>query len=314
MAGFQQLRVTRKVDFRGATKLGVGDPLTRGKVLYVDSASWGVGASGRDGTDPNYPLDKIDSAVNLCTAGDNDYIFVLNSYDNDATTITMDIASVHVIGLGSINLAAPYCWLKIAGTGAAACFTLQGSNSANVEIAGFAMAADASHACITTKTGASTELVYAWIHHNGFAASGDAAFLAQDGILEADGTGLDGTLVEDNLFGWQIARDGIRFVDFYWGCIRKNIFRGLTGGVAIDQITGGHSSGMPDILDNKCFQQAATVEGAFITTTDAGGGLIDGNVCAEDATGTCGNNPYLEGTGANAWGVNWKGYAVTLPA
>ncbi len=313
MAGFQQLRVNRKVDFRGAVKVGVGDPLTKGKILYVDSRSWGVGSDGNEGTDPNYPLATGVKAVSLCTAGNGDYIFFLDGYDNDTTTITVAKSNLHFIGLGSVNHRAPFVWLKISGT-AAAVFTLQGGNAANVEIAGFTLGASSAKPCITTVTGGSTELVYGWIHHNAFAASLDAAFVAQDGILEAAGTGLDGTLIEDNTFGAQIGRDGIRFIDMYGGLIRGNLFRGIASGVAIDQITGGHSTGMPDIIDNKCFQQAATVQGAFITTTDGGGGFIDGNVAAEDATGTCGNNPYLEGTGACAWGVNWSGYAVTLPA
>ncbi len=313
MAGFQQLRVTRKVDFTGAVKVGIGDPLTKGKVLYVDSRSWGVGSDGYDGLDPNYPLATIKQAYSLCTSGDGDYIFLLDGYDNDTVTITVAKTNLHFIGLGSVNQRAPFVWLLF-NSGAVAPFTLQGGNAANVEIAGFTLGANASHPCITTITGGSTELVYGWIHHCAFAASLDAAFVAQDGILEAAGTGLDGTLIEDCTFGAQIGRDGIRFIDMYGGLIRNNLFRGIASGVGIHQITGGHSTGMPDIIDNKCFQAAATVAGAFITTVDGGGGLIDGNVCAEDATGTCGNNPYLEGTGACAWGVNWSGYAVTLPA
>ncbi len=315
MAGFQQLTVTKEVDFTGAVKLGVGDPITRGKVIYVDSASWGKGSSGYDGSNPNYPLNKIDTAVGLCTAGNGDYIFALNSWENDTTTITVDIATTHIIGLGNFNQRAPTCWIKIAGTGALPVFTIKGGDAANCEIAGFTLGADSSHPCITSAAGSSTNLAYAWIHHCSFAATGDGAFTAQDGILQdSSGGGFDGTLVEDCTFGAQISRDGIRFVDFYWGLLRNNLFRGLASGVGIHQVTGGHSTGMPDIINNKCFQAAATVQGAFVTTVDGGGGLIDGNVCAEDATGTCGNNPYLEGTGVCAWGVNWSGYAVTLPA
>jgi hypothetical protein len=315
MAGFQDLRVNRKVDFRGAVKVGVGDPITKGKVIYVDSRSWGVGASGRDGLDPNYPLNKVDTAVGLCTAGNGDYIFVLDGYDNDATTITVDISNIHIIGLGGVNHRAPFVWLLGGGDGTKAVFTLQGSNAANCEIAGFTLGADASRPCITTITGGSTELVYAWIHHNAFAASLDASFVAQDGILEAAGTGLDGTLIEDNVFGNQIGRDGVRFVNFYGGLIRNNLFKGITTR-AIEQTTGGAATGCPDIIGNKFFQKTACDKGSSIYIVDAGGGLIDDNHTAEDNSGTTGNNPYFDSSSGtlNAWGVNWVGDAVGLAA
>ncbi len=315
MSYVQQLKVARKLDASGAQVVGLMPNVWgNGKVYFVDSRSWGSGSDGNSGLDPNKPLAKIATAYGKCTSGNHDYIICLDGYDNDTATITIAKTALHIIGVDGANHRAPFVWLKVAGTGTAAVFTLQGGNSANVEIAGFTLGASSSKPCITTITGASTELVYGWIHHCAFAASLDAAFVAQDGILEAAGTGLDGTLIEDCTFGAQIGRDGIRFIDIYGGLIRNNRFMGIASGVAINQITGGHATGMPDIIDNKCFQAAATASGGFITTTDGGGGFIDGNVCAEDATGTCGNNPYLEGTGACAWGVNWKGYAVTLPA
>lgn len=311
----QQLRVTREFNATGAALLGVGYPITRGKVLFADAASWGKGSDGNEGTNPNYPLAKIDTAVGKCTDANHDYIFVLNAWDNDTTTITVDHTCVHIIGLSGSNPRSPSVWMKSGGTGTLAAFTIKGGDASACEIAGFTLGANSTHPCITSAAGTSTNLVYGHIHHCNFAGTGDATFLAQDGILQdSSGGGFDGTLIEDCYFGGQIGRDGIRFVDLYWGIIRNNIFREIGSGVAIHQVTGGHATGMPDILDNKCYQKAATVAGAFITTVDGSGGLIDGNVCAEDATGTCGNNPYLEGTGACAWGVNWSGYAVTLPA
>ncbi len=320
MAGFQQLKVTKKADFTGATVLGAGWPITKGKVLFVDTRSWGNGATGRDGTDPNYPLSTLTEAYGKCTSGNGDYIFVLDGYDNDTTTITIAKTNLHIIGLSNGNHAAPFPWLLF-NSGAASPFTLQGGNSANVEIAGFTLGGNASNACITTATGGSTELVYGHIHHCGFAATGDAAFVAQDGILEAASTGLDYTLIEDCVFGKQLTRDGIRFLNFYGGLIRNNIFR-MTSYMGVRQLgTGGATTGTPDIIGNKFFQKTPALDkGSSIYITNSGGGFIDDNHTAENADGACDNNPYVDlsngtaDTTTNAWGVNWAGYAVAVPA
>jgi hypothetical protein len=311
MAGFQDLRVSRTVNFSGATKIGVGDPLTKGKVIYVDSRSWGVGASGRTGSDPNYPLNTITNALALCTAGNGDYILCLDGYDNDAVTITVAKSNVHIIGLGSVNHRAPFVWLLV-NAGAAPVFTLQGSNAANCEIAGFTLGADASNACIVRGAGGSTELMYAWIHHNAFAASEDAAFVAQDGILFSAGG--DGTLIEDCTFGDEITRDGIRFVNLYGGMIRRCLFDNC-GSIAIDAITGGAAAGgMPDVLDNKFHANATGAsEGWAITSMAAGDGFIDGNHASDSYT-TPSNNPYLDHNDVCQWGLNYSHLTATAPA
>jgi hypothetical protein len=189
---------------------------------------------------------------------------------------------------------------------------LQGSNSSCAEIANFTLGADSSHPCITTKTGASTELVYAWIHHCGFAASLDAAFIAQDGILEADGTGLDGTLIEDCAFGDEITRDGIRFTNFYGGLIRHNLFDNC-GSIAIDAITGGSSTGMPDVIENTFRSNHGAAEGWAITSVASGNGLIAHNFASADFA-TADSNPYLDHADLNQWCMNYTVAAVTAPA
>ena len=286
----------------------------RGNVFYVDSRSWGIGNDSYPGTNPNEPLATIQAAYAKCTTAQNDYIILLDGYDNDTATITVAKTGLHFIGVNGMNHRAPFVWLKEAGTGAEPVFTLQGGNAANVEIAGFTLGADASTPCITTVTGASTELVYAWIHHVAFAASLDAAFVAQDGILVADGTGLDGTLVEDCTFGAQIGRDGIRFKNFYQGLIRNNLFTGVTG-VGVDAIATGAATGMPDVISNKFRAASGAAEGWAISSnaSGAGGGFIDDNH-ASSSFQTGGNNPYLDSGDANQWGVNWKWNAVAAPA
>ncbi len=306
------INFTGNVRFLGGVN-GVIPGWGAGKTFFVDTTSWGAGNDGNlPGTNPDKPLAKISTALGLCTAGANDYVIVLNGWDNDAATIEVAKSSVHIIGINGVNHRAPWVWLKVNGDGSDAVFTLQGSNAANVEIAGFTLSADSSHPCITTKTGGSTELVYAHIHHCTFGASLDAANIAQDGILLAANTGLDGTLIEDCTFGDELTRDGIRFTNLYQGLIRNCLFSNC-GSIAIDAITGGAATGMPDVISNKFRAVHDKSEGWAITTIASGGALItDNQATADFATG--GNNPYLDHADLNQWGVNWTWNAVAAPA
>jgi len=289
------------------------------KVLYVDSRSWaGNGNNNHAGTNPDAPLATIAAAVAKCEAGKNDYIFVLDAYDNDAVTIEIAKSGLHIIGMTNGNHRAPFPWLKIAGTGAVAVFTIKGGDGANFEIAGFSLAADATHPCITTKTGGATELGFGHIHDCAFAASLDAAFVAQDGIALAAATGMDGWLIEHNVFGAQLVRDGIRFINAYQALIRSNLFRAVPG-VGVSQLTGGAATGMADVLDNKFFQKTVQDTASSISIVDAGGGMIDGNHTVSNG-GHAGNNPYKDtSTGTdtstkNGWGLNYLGDTVKYPA
>jgi len=307
----QQIRVTRKIDCRGAVKVGMGDPITKGKVLFVDTRSWGVGAAGRDGLDYNYPLNTVTNALSECTAGNGDYIFVLDGYDNDAVTIEIAKSNVHIIGLTNANHRAPWPWLLV-NSGAAAVFTIKGGDAANVEIAGLTMGGNASNPCITTSAGTSTNLVYGHIHHCAFAASGDAAFVAQDGILIASGTGLDNTLVEDCTFGDEITRDGIRFPNFYGGLIRHNLFDNC-GAVCVNSPTGGLTNGMPDVIENFFRANHGASEGWAITCGVCTNGLIAHNIATSDFD-TSGANPYLDTGDNNQWAMNYQWNEVMAPA
>ncbi len=307
----QQLRVTRKVDFSGAVKVGVGDPLTRGKVLYVDSADWGKGNDGYEGTDPNYPLAKIQTAINKCTADNNDYIFCVNSYDNDLTTILVNKSSLHIIGLGTWNPRGPWCWVKIAGTGAAPAFTFVQNDGVSSELAGFTLGADTSHPCITTAVGTGVQLSYCHLHDLSFADSTDAAFLAQDGITPIDGAVMMCALIEDCTFGDQLTRDGIRFKSMTKAMIRRCYFNRV-GGVGVNSITGGGADGMPDVIDCRFHGARSASAGWAISTVSAGNGYIDGNH-ASSTFDTNGSNPYNDTADLNEWGLNYSWDAVCPP-
>lgn len=301
------------VQFQGGVN-GLIPDRGNGKTFYVDSRSWGSGDDDNlPGTDPNHPLATLAVAYGLCTAGANDYIVCLDGYDNDTTTLTIAKTALHIIGVNGANHRSPFVWMKVGGTGDAAVFTLNGGDAFNTEIAGFTLGADSSHPCITFGAGTTVNMCYAWIHHCAFAATGDTAFIAQDGILIGVPVP-SGTLIEDCTFGDEITRDGIRFVDFNDGLIRNCLFNNC-GAKCIDAIAGGTAAGgMPDIFDNR-FQANATgtAEGWAITSMAAGDGFIDGNHASDSYT-TPTYNAYLDHNDVNQWGLNYSNKTATDPA
>lgn len=79
-------------------------PLTTGNVWFVDS---GTGSNSNDGKSIESPLATIDAAIGKCTASNGDLIIVFPGHAetiSGATSLVMDVAGVHVLGLGSGSL------------------------------------------------------------------------------------------------------------------------------------------------------------------------------------------------------------------
>jgi hypothetical protein len=281
-----------------------------GKVFYVDSRSWGTASDTNAGTDPNYPLATIAAALALCTSGEQDYVVCLDGYDNDAAAISVAKTALHIIGVGNSNTFSPFVWLNTTGD---AVFSLQGGSAVNVEIAGFTLGADATHACITFEAGGSTELSYGHIHHCGFAASTDAAFVAQDGILVPAGREANCLLVEDCIFGDEITRDGVRILGGMTSGLIRNSFFNNCGGVGVNHTVATANASMPSVLDCKFRASHGASEGWAVTIQNASGGLIDGNHASADFA-TADANPYLDHTDKSQWGLNYNVITATAPA
>ncbi len=100
-----------------------------GTVFWVDSNTGTDGAGY--GRNPDAPLATLDYAIGLCTANKGDVIFLMPGHAEaltGATSLTMDVAGVTVIGLGSgslrptftlttatsatWNITAPNCWVE----------------------------------------------------------------------------------------------------------------------------------------------------------------------------------------------------------
>lgn len=268
-----------------------------GLALFVGGAN---ASDSNEGTDPQFPLSSIDAALTKCTNGRHDFIFVQDYWANDSFPVVVDKQTVHIIGLGHGNPMGIWCLMYNTSE---ACFSI--GTHGYCEIAGFSMISGTSDPNILVVSGTECKI---HIHHCAFGEHG----ASQDGIVAVGAIEFNQSLIEHNIFGHQLTRDGLRIGNPTWTWIMHNIFRAYGGvGVHIYGNIGGQLGG---IMDNKFYQQAATVKGAAITLSQCANGMIDGNRTMEDGADP-GNNPFLDTSSPiNAWGLNYKGQTVAFPA
>lgn len=276
-----------------------------GKIIHVN----GDADIGRDvtgmGFKPEAPLLTMESALDLCRNGKHDHILVHDCYSAETFPVTVDKTTVHIIALGvgfHARLSMPWCVLS---AGANAVFELTAA-SHYCEIAGFQMGADGSNPCILVSGGVQG----VWIHHNSLATQ----IATQDGISVVGGDLANG-LVEWNLFGKALTRDGMRGGSFSELIIQDNIFSRY-GGIGLN--IGGEPY---LVLRNKFYRGWAAIGAAAgwaITMTGANC-HFDDNHASESGTDPQ-NNPFkdtstgIPGTTKNAWGANYSGAGTTYPA
>ena len=276
-----------------------------GKIIHMNGdASIGRDVTGM-GFKPEAPLLTIEAALDLCTNGKHDYILIHDIYNQETFPVTVDKTTVHIIAMGVsflARLSMPWCTVN---GGANAVFELTAA-SHYCEIAGFQMGADGSHPCILVSAG----VVGPWIHHNAFATQ----IATQDGIL-VDGGDLANGLVEWNLFGKALTRDGIRSGSISELIIQDNIFSRY-GGIGLN--IGGEPYA---VLRNKFYRGWAAIGAAagWAITMVGANCIFDENHAAESGFDPQ-NNPFKDtstgvpGTTKNAWGKNHSGAGSIYPA
>jgi hypothetical protein len=278
------------------TPLGFRAYASRGNVFYVDSGHPDTN-DNNDGTDPNAPLRTITEALANCTANQEDYVIV-QQFSNALETwpIVMTKSKVHLmpnmyaLGVGrTITPPADTAGLYITGD--------------KVEVAGFEIGGGASHGCIEFPTGAQSWGAH--IHHNRFAWM----TAAQDGIRMTGAVDKVQFLIHDNEFNDKITRDGIRIEQNATRSeIWNNVFR-YVGGVGINLVT--LCTDIYAIHDN-IFRVDGAVQGDAIScNVNSLGCMFWGNQAMHLGAAPA-QNPYID-LGANHWGVNWSGDAVTYP-
>jgi len=291
----------------------LGFPIGNGRVYWVDGIN---GNNANVGTRPSLPWLTIAYALTQCTNLRNDYIVVLDHYQ-EAMPIAINKTRVHIIGLSS-NPSSPYVRLNAAGNNTAI-FTI-GATSHECEISGFNFGAGALHAAIENVAGAPRGV---YIHDNQFghdyACQGNTP---RDGInIAVNAVAI--RIVRNKFLGTgncgETTRDAIRWngpaADPLNGNIDENEFLGLPG-VGIN-IVDSDAGGCMTVKDN-VFACGGDVAGSAITLgVNTWGYLVVGNKALYgEATAAMANNPYLDGAAAfsNHWMGNYKGNALIDPA
>jgi hypothetical protein len=98
-----------------------------GNVFFVCNATNKNGSDGNPGTSPLQPLATVAKALTLCTASNDDVIFVMAGHAENITaaaSIACSVAGVSIIGLGMGRLRPTFTWTTINS----ATITISGAN------------------------------------------------------------------------------------------------------------------------------------------------------------------------------------------
>lgn len=297
----------------------LGVPIGPGNVFWVNLAANG-GSNLNSGLRPDQPFETITYALTQCVAEHNDYIMVIDDWQEPAA-VDINITRVHIIGLTNyfrLNSNNPLVCLNAAANHAI--FTVS-SLSNNSEIAGFMLGGGAAHAGIENPNGTPMNL---HIHNCvfGHSFSGNTP---EDGIrVEINATNIR---IEHNVFlgtpGGKglITRDGIRFQgggDPLNGDIENNQFKALPG-VAMNFVSVADDTGGITIKDNViiCAQGYAIGNAITLGATVRGFMVVGNKAMYGGVTAAMVNNPYLDNTVVapfNSWAANYKGNALIDPA
>ena len=275
---------------------GRGSDFTpQGNAFYVDTA----GSDSYNGLSPQTPLLTVDAALAKCTDDENDYIFVLDCWDEDDYPITVDKSTCHIIGVG---LPTPWSFPTLTGGAAADVMRL----SANYcEIAGFSMISagyDGIHFY--------ANIGYNWLHHLNFAV----AAASVENAIEFDSTYGTNSLIENCTFGAttsHITGYGV-YGGMHQSVVRNNVFKECDDGAVY--VTGTINTGsiygnlitVPDDGSGQAITLTAGVSGFMVTDNRAMNGMLSSGY---------NYNPYrdLAANTANHWGMNYMGNAVVEP-
>ena len=286
--------------------IGMPELLAEGNVYWVDGVG---GDDSQDGLTPSKPLQKIDTALGLCSNDNNDYIFVLDCYQQDTYPIVVDVTKVHIIGV--VNKSNRYAVMLPSGD--TAIFTISSTGN-DCEIAGFDLSAGAAHGSIELNNPIGIHI------HDCLFGCNQAGGTPQDGIIAETGqrNPIHGLIENCTFYGTgnsangTLTRDGIRGTgggSANWKnmTIRNNIFLGISGiGIDLDRAQGAM------IMDNRFALDADTAGAAITLAAATAGCFIDGNHANFGKAVTV-NNPYVDGSAVNTWGLNYRDKTATLP-
>lgn len=272
-------------------------PATLGRTFFVNGIT---GNNGNSGQDPSLPVLTIAYALSLCTADQNDYIIVLDCWQ-EAMPIAVNITQVHIIGYSHSPIV-PYPILNAAADTAIMQLTAATANLC--EIAGISFGGGNAHGAIEFTNTPMGVNIHNCVFGHFFSgqtplhgifldANNTTAISIQNCFFYGSGNTVGGTITADgiNWDGTGVSRGGIIYNNWFLGC----------PGIAIDivdNLIGG-------IIQNNSIALDADTAGAGITMgATATGNLIAGNLAVFGEAAA--QNPYLDNAGANAnhWAAN----------
>ena len=265
------------------------------------SNNWYVhGADGDDnspGDRPEKPFATLQAALDACSNGDYDTIFVTRGVVTGETTpFLLNKANVRIVG-DPTTRAQSSTNCAIIATGDTDCFTFQ---AADVSIEGFALYAGATSAGVgfAELAWSQRDLIERCSFMGGAFGVYSASAVDQPGhhlvIQDCHFNAAGGTT---NAI--RIGSNGS------WPIIRRNFFD--SQGVPQILITGGNGIAAGLIEDN-IFLSSTDVEGCAITlTANAVRFVIKDNICNDNDETTINANPYHDAGTTNIWFRNVKG-------
>lgn len=280
--GVRQPRDFSVEGLHAASRLGLNKIM--GNIFYVDAFA---GDNAYSGLSPDDPFLTIAHALDQCVADHDDYIIVMDCWQQETYPIEVDVSRVHILGVDNWNGFLP----RMAPPTDTPIFNIANSY---IEIGHLCLSGGDGHGAIEI----TSSLARARIHdcQFGIPAAG------QDGIVFDVAADATEVMIDHNTFyGAGVVRDPIRIeASATRAMIRNNIFRQIAG-VGINVLDEAH---LNDILDNR-FSLAADVKGGAISFVNAAS--VD---CMVDHNSACfgktkmAQNPYID-DGGNDWGCNF---------
>lgn len=276
-----------------------------GKTFYVRSSQiTPAGSDDHEGTDPQYPLLKIQTAIDKCDQRRHDYIFVQDSYQEDIVSILCNKRNLHLIGLTEGNQMGGRALVDMQGVDS--CFKTYGAGG-SLELAGFRMGSSGNNACIEV-------VENSWFNHIHHCSFGH--FLpSRDGILCEGANHLQSWIIDNCHFSESLTRDGVRITNPAWSFINHNIFK-VKAGIGVHIVGGTNLGGVLGNVFVSLIADALVAGWAIHLGSGVNWGVIMGNKAS--CNGQAGTtNPYLDqsadgvATMLNGWADNFDGPALS---
>ena len=253
------------------------------------------GLDTNDGLTRDTPFLTIAHALDQCVADHDDYIYVLDCWQQEPFPISVDVSRVHIIGVDKENGKLP----RMNAPTDTAIFTLDADYC---EIANLSLNAGVGHAAIEIGSLAGDAGGRGAIRGCWFGVTGAGLY----GIYVPATFDAPEMLIEKCRFGIGLTSDGIRIAgNITRGVIKKCLIRAQ--GIGIN-VTSHMNEGW--ILGNRIVC-AADAAGRAITLTNTDGIFVDDNRANFGKTVTA-NNPFVDG-GANNWAANYHGNTIVVP-